>query len=220
MFVLKNVARRTGAALVVTDHLPLGNDDAWQKGNGAKSGNSGFVYRVTSSRQDMVSIDCGKARGAPKAKSYLGRIVSENYGNDSKGRVTTVNVFKREIVVPKETKETSAAMRLAAMLPGVYATGMDALRAGQIVKFDSVAADIGHGLKGNDVPGYAVNKDAALKMFEKEGLQALLNAGYLRTMHGCPFMAVHNPTNVVQAPMTMFGGITPPKQDSFPWQNV
>lgn len=221
MFVLKNVARRTGAALVVTDHLPLGNEDAWQKGNGAKSGNSGFVYRVTS-RQDMVSIDCGKARGAPKAKSYLGRIVSENYGNDSKGRVTTVNVFKREIGTPKETKETTAAMRLAAMLPGVYAVGMDALRAGQIVKFDSVAADIGHGLKGNDVPGYAINKDAALKMFDKDGLQALLNSGYVRTMYGCPFMAVYNPTTVQQAPMTMFGNITPPttKLESFPWHTA
>jgi len=218
MFVLKNVARRTGAALIVTDHLPLGNEDAWQKGNGAKSGNSGFVYRVTSSKQDLVSIDCGKARGAPKAKSYLGRIVSENYGTDSKGRTTTVNVFKRELVAPKATKETSAAMRLAAILPGVYATGMDALRAGQIVRFDSVAADIGHALKGSDVPSFAVNKDAALQMFEKEGLQALLNSGYLRTMHGCPFLAVFNPTSVVQQTMTIFGNIMPLKtQEVFPW---
>ena len=53
MFILKSVARRTGAALVVTDHLPLGNEDAWQKGNGAKSGNSGFVYRVTGARNDV-----------------------------------------------------------------------------------------------------------------------------------------------------------------------
>ena len=73
-------------AAIVTDHLPLGNEDAWQKGNGAKAGNSGFMYRVTMGRQDQISIDCGKARGAPKAKSYTGTIVSERYGADNKGR--------------------------------------------------------------------------------------------------------------------------------------
>ena len=119
MFILKSVARRTGAAMIVTDHLPLGNEDAFQKGNGAKSGNSGFVYRVTGARNDYVSIDCGKARGAPKARSYTGKIVSENYGKDVKGRTTTVNVFKRTSEVAKENKEQSAVMRLAAMLPGV-----------------------------------------------------------------------------------------------------
>src|SRR6185312_13066306 len=119
MFILKNVARRTAAALIVTDHLPLGNEDAWQKGNGAKSGNAGFVYRVTAGRQDQVSIDCGKARCAPKAKSYIGKVVSENYGKDSKGRTTTVNVFKRELIASPQEREQTAVMRLAAMLPGV-----------------------------------------------------------------------------------------------------
>src|SRR5208282_4163843 len=102
MFILKSVAKRTSAALLVTDHLPLGNEDAWQKGNGAKTGNSGFVYRVTGGRNDYVSVDCGKARGAPKAKSYAGKIVSENYGKDAKGRTTTVNVFKRVSEMIKE----------------------------------------------------------------------------------------------------------------------
>src|SRR6202000_847565 len=112
MFILKNVARRTGAAVIVTDHLPLGNEDAWQKGNGAKSGNSGFVYRVTAGRNEQVSHDCGKARRAPKAKSYTGRIVSENYGKDVKGRTTTVNVFKRTSDIIKENKEQSAVLKL------------------------------------------------------------------------------------------------------------
>lgn len=217
MFVLKNTARRTAAAMIVMDHLPLGNEDAWQKGNGAKSGNSGFVYRVTAGKQDMVSIDCGKARGAPKAKSYTGKIVSENYGLDVKGRTTTVNVFKREIGNTPQQRETSAVMKLAAMLPGVVARGMDALRAGSMVVFDSVAAEIGHGVKG-DMPNYAINKDAALKMFEKEGMTALLNAGYFRTMHGCPFLAVYAPTNGASVPLTIFGDITPPVREVFPWQ--
>ena len=108
MFILKMTARRTAAATIVTDHLPLGNEEAWQKGNGAKSGNSGFVYRVTAGRQDQVSIDCGKARGAPKAKSVIGRIVSENYGRDAKGRTTTVNVFKRDEVTTPQQKEIGA----------------------------------------------------------------------------------------------------------------
>ncbi len=130
MFVLKNVARRTGAAEIVTDHLPMGNEDAFQKGNGAKSGNSGFVYRVTAGRQDQVSIDCCKARGAPKAKSYIGRVVSENYGKDSKGRTTTVNVFKRDIVIGPQEREQSVVLRLAAMLPGATAAAWTPSAAG------------------------------------------------------------------------------------------
>lgn len=219
MFVLKNVARRTGAATLVTDHLPLGNEDAWQKGNGAKSGNSGFVYRVTAGKQDQVSIDCGKARGAPKAKSFLGRIVSENYGLDAKGRTTTVNVFKRDVNATPQQKESSAVLRLAAMLPGVVAVGMDALRAGSMVLFESVAAEVGHGVKGNDRPAYVINKDAALKMFDKDGMSALLNAGYFRTMHGSPFLAVYTPQTAVQQPLTVFGALALPttKLESFPW---
>lgn len=220
MFIVKNVARRTGAAAIVTDHLPLGNEDAWQKGNGAKSGNSGFVYRVTAGGQDMISIDCGKARGAPKAKSYTGKIVSENYGNDSKGRITTVNVFKRNAVGTPQQREQSAVLRLGAMLPGVTGGGMDALRAGQIVTFESVAAEVGHGVRG-ETPGYVVNKDAAHKMFEKDGFKALLDSGYFRTMFGCPFYGVFAPQGTTPQglvmPWTTFGAPTT-KLESFPWQ--
>ena len=218
MFVLKNVARRTGAAVIVTDHLPLGNEDAWQKGNGAKSGNSGFVYRVTAGKQDQVSIDCGKARGAPKAKSYTGKIVSENYGTDTKGRTTTVNVFKRDMAATPQQKEQSAVMRLAAMLPGVVGGGMDALRAGSMVTFESVAAEIGQAVRG-ETPGYVVNKDAAHKMFEKEAMTALLNSGYLRTMHGCPFYAGHAPVGAVRPELVMpFTFEVPVTSERMPWQ--
>lgn len=218
MFILKNVARRTEGALIVTDHLPLGNEEAWQKGNGAKSGNSGFVYRVTAGRQDRVSIDCGKARGAPKPKSYIGRVVSENYGKDVKGRTTTVNVFKRETAQTPEMTEQSAVMKLAAMLPGVVNTGMDALRAGAIVKFESVAADIGHAVKG-ETPGYVISKDAAKKMFG-EGLPGLLNSGHFRTLHGVPFIAVYAPVDRMQASLTIPWGINIPttKLGGLPWQ--
>ena len=218
MFILKNVARRTVAAMIVTDHLPLGNEEAWQKGNGAKSGNSGFVYRVTSNRQDQVSIDCGKARGAPKAKSYLGRIVSENYGKDTKGRTTTVNVFKRDLAESKTKTEQNAVLKLAAMLPGVAAAGMDALRSGLIVKFDSVATDIGHAVKG-EAPSYVISKDAALKMFGKDGMQTLLNSGHFRTMYSMPYMAVFEPVNGVRQELVMPFSFAVPtqKQEIFPW---
>jgi hypothetical protein len=215
MFILKNLARRTGAAVLVTDHLPLGNEDAWQKGNGAKTGNSGFVYRVTSGRNDFVSVDCGKARGAPKAKSYTGKIVSENYGKDAKGRTTTVNVFKRTSEVIKEVKEQSAVLKLAAMLPGVTAVGMDALRAGNIVKFDSVAAEIGHAVKG-EVPGYVVSKDAAKKMFE-DGLKGLIESGHFRPLYGYPFLTIYPPAGSVRQELTIPFAIDIPKE-SFPWQ--
>lgn len=215
MFILKSVARRTGAATIVTDHLPLGNEDAWQKGNGAKSGNAGFVYRVTGARNDYVSIDCGKARGAPKAKSYTGRIVSENYGKDVKGRTTTVNVFKRTSEIVKENKEQSAVLRLAALLPGVTAAGMNALRAGSIVRFESVAAEVGHAIKG-EVPGYVITKDAAKKMFE-DGLKNLLDSGHLRPLYGFPFYVVYPPSGSVRQELTIPFAIELPN-GGFPWQ--
>ncbi|MEL7086877.1 MAG: AAA family ATPase [Planctomycetota bacterium] len=218
MFILKSIARRTGAAEIVTDHLPLGNEEAWQKGNGAKSGNSGFMYRVTAGKKDMVSIDCGKARGAPKAKSYTGRIVSENYGTDSKGRTTTVNVFKRHVVEAPQQAEQNAVLRLAAMLPGVTGGDMPSLRGGNIVTFESVAADIGHAVKG-EVPAYVVTKDAALKMFEKAALEALLNSGYFRTIHGYPFFAVYAPTGHVRQELIMpWAIVTPATGGKMPWQ--
>jgi hypothetical protein len=217
MFILKNTARRTGVATIVTDHLPLGNEDAWQKGNGAKAGNSGFMYRVTAGKQDQVSIDCGKARGAPKAKSYTGTLVSERYGKDSKGRETTVNVFKREIIVPATQREQSHVLRLAAMLPGVTAGGMDALRAGNIVRFESVAADVGHGLHG-EPPGYVISRDAAQKMFEKDGLLSLQNSGHIRTMRGSPFLAVYAPSGSVRQELIVPWAIVPPVQARMPWQ--
>lgn len=218
MFVLKNVARRTGAAEIVTDHLPLGNEDAWQKGNGAKSGNSGFMYRVTAGKMDQISIDCGKARGAPKAKSYVGKVVSENYGTDSKGRITTVNVFKREHTVNREQQEQSAVLRLAAMLPGATAGGMDALRAGSIVQFQSVAADIGSSVYG-EPPDFVINRDAAQKMFEKDGLVVLINTGHLRTMRASPFLAVYSPTGAVRQELILPWAIVPPAiQARMPWE--
>jgi hypothetical protein len=45
MFILKKRRATYGSRQIVTDHLPIGNEDAWQKGNGAKSGNSGFLSR-------------------------------------------------------------------------------------------------------------------------------------------------------------------------------
>lgn len=218
MFVVKNVARRTGAAFVLTDHLPLGNEDAFQKGNGAKSGNAGFMYRVTAGKSDHVSIDCGKARGAPKAKSYAGKVVSESYGVDAKGRTTTVNVFKREIFVPKEVREQSATLRLGAMLPGAVTGGMDALRGGAIVPFESIAADVGHGVRG-EPPTHVITKDAAAKMFEKGDLQGLLNSGHFRTMYGLPFFAVYAPKTATPQGLHMPFTFDVPttKLESFPW---
>jgi hypothetical protein len=218
MFILKNVARRTGAAEIVTDHLPLGNEDAWQKGNGAKSGNSGFVYRVTAGKIGQVSIDCGKARGAPKAKSYVGKIVSENYGQDTKGRTTTVNVFKRSVALAPEQREQNAVLRLAAMLPGVTGGDMDAVRAGVMVPFDNVAAEIGDAIKG-ERPGYVINRDSAERLFEKEGLQVLQNSGHIRTVRGYPFLAVYAPTGAARAELIMPWAIAPPttKLENFPW---
>src|SRR5216684_2447963 len=107
-----------------------------------------------------------------------------------KCRTTTGNVLKRETAATPQQREQSAVLRLAAMLPGVIGGGMDALRGGAMVPFDNVANEVGAGVKG-ERPGYVVNKDAALKMFEKEGLIALLNSGHFRTMHGAPWLAVY-----------------------------
>jgi hypothetical protein len=216
MFTLKNVARRTAAAVIVTDHLPKGDDDAFSKGNTAKPGGSGFMYRVTKGRQDQVSIDCGKERGCPKPKSYLGRVVSENYGKDVKGRTTTVNVFKRDTAATPQERETSAVMRLAAMLPGVVASGMDALRGGHMVTFESVAHEIGQSVRGES-PGFVVNKDAAHKMFNGE-LKSLLDSGYFRTMHGAPFYAVFSPAGVQQQALVMPFAFAVPNVEKMPWQ--
>lgn len=220
IFVLKNIARRTGAAEIITDHLPKGNDDAFSKGNGAKEQGSGFVYRVTIGTQDRISIDCGKARGAPKAKSYIGKMLSESYGKDTKGRTTTVNVFKRDVVLPPEVREQSHVLRLAAMLPGAVLGGMDALRGGAIVPFESVAADVGSGIKGHEMPAYVISKDAAVKMFEKDGMQGLLNSGHFRTMYGSPFLAIYPPVGAGRQELIIPWTVLPPpaKLESYPWQ--
>ena len=214
MHALKSIAKRTEAALIVTDHLPLGNEDAWQKGNGAKIGNSGFAYRITANKQDLISIDCGKARGAPKAKNYFGRVVSENYGTDSKGRTTTVNVFKQEHMPTKQEREMSAALKLAGMLPGTTAEGMDALRRGDVVKFESVS-ELGSYVIGSEAPHYVINKDSASKKFDKDGLKSLIDSGYLRTMRGCPWLAVYTPVNVQSQEFTMPWMFKKP--EGFPW---
>jgi hypothetical protein len=159
-------------------------------------------------------VDCGKARGAPKAKSYTGRIVSENYGKDVKGRTTTVNVFKRTTQETKEVKEQSAVLKLAALLPGATAAGMDALRAGNIVRFESVAAEVGHAVKG-EAPGYVISKDAAKKLFE-DGLKSLLDSGHLRALYGFPFLTVFPPSGSVRQELTIPFAIELPS-GGFPW---
>jgi hypothetical protein len=195
MFILKLVAQRTLTAVIVTDHLPLGSADAWQKGNGAKSGGSAFVYRVTTDGNGSTSIDCGKTRGTPAIKSFTGKMVSEHYGIDRKGRPTTVNVFRRELVHRVEQKEVAATLKLAAMLPGATAVGMDALRAGSIVKFASVSGELGGKVADGEIPGYAVNKEAASEMFGDDGMKALTNSGHLRIMRGAPFFAIYAPSD-------------------------
>jgi AAA domain/Bifunctional DNA primase/polymerase, N-terminal len=207
MHMLKQIAVKTNTALIILDHLPLGKADAWQKGNGAKSQNSGFVYRITlSDDSDEISIDCGKARGAPKAISYTGHVVSENYGTDRKGRISTINVFKREFRQGTQQSEVTAVMQLAAMLPGAMARGMDALRGGAIVLFDGIDAELGSSVVGGEMPKYAINKASAFNMFQKNGMNALLNSGYLRPMRGVPYYAIYPPTGI---PTGQIGG--------FPW---
>ena len=183
------------------------------RGNGAKSGNAGFMYRVTGGKKDQVSIDCGKARGAPKAKSVIGRVVSENYGQDSKGRATTVNVFKREAFVSEAEEEQSATLKLAALIPGAVAQGMDAIRAGHMVKFEKVSAELGHKIHG-EAPGFVISREGAAKMFSKEQVQTLLNSGHFRTIAGCPFLAVFAPAGAIALVVTTPWNM----QEKMPWQ--
>jgi len=218
MFVIKSVARRTGAAEIVTDHLPLGNEDAWQKGNGAKSGNAGFMYRVTAGKHDEISIDCGKARGAPKAKSYVGKVVSENYGTDKKGRHTTVNVFKRDPgqQSPAE-REQSAVMQFAALLPGVTKGDMDTMRAGNIVAFEDVAVILGDRVGKNEPPTHVCTPATIEKIFGPHGVKDLQNSGHARTVHGYVFL--YAPKHMQPAALVMPWTIQTPqrKLESFPW---
>ena len=216
MFTLKQVTAKTKAAVLVTDHLPLGNEDAWQKGNGAKSGNSGFMYRITAGKGgDLISIDCGKARGAPKAKSYTGKLYSENYGTDRKGRTTTVNVFRREQSAVQRTQ--SVELRLGAMLPGAQ-QGMDALRMGSIVTFESVAADIGQFIKGA-APPYVMTLNAA-KLAFGDDFRTLTESGYISTISRTSFLAVYPPKGAGPQSTTINWTIQTPttKLESFPWQ--
>ena len=211
MFTLKQVAAKTRAALLIPDHLPKGDDDAYTKGNGAKAGNSGFVYRVTAGKIDSVSIDCGKARGAPKAKSYTGRIVSENYGNDSKGRTTTVNVFKREVAPTQVEREQSAVMRFAALLPGLTKGDMDTVRAGNVVAFEDVAPALGGRVGKNEPPSHVCTPATAEKVFGLDGIRALTASGHARTVHGYIFL--YAPKTAQPAPMVLPFAIRTP----LPW---
>lgn len=211
MFVLKQIAAKTRAATLVTDHLPLGNEDAWQKGNGAKSGNAGFMYRVTAGKMDLISIDCGKARGAPKAKSYTGKVVSENYGNDSKGRITTVNVFRREAA--PAVRAQSAELRLGAMLPGAQ-HGVDALRMGSVVTFESVAAEIGQFIKGSPPP-YVMSLNAA-KLAFGDDLKTLTESGYVSTISRTSYLAVYAPKGARPQSTIISWDIKPPIR--MPWE--
>jgi len=78
-----------------------------------------------------------------------------------------------------------------------------------------VAGELGNGVRG-DMPGFAMNKDAAERMFEHD-LKTLQNSGYIRTLVGHPFLAVHSPAGVQAAPLILpFAGFTAPKE-SFPW---
>ena len=106
-------------------------------------------------------------------------------------------------------------LRLAAILPGVTTAGMDALRAGSIVKFESVAIEVGHAVKG-EVPSYVVTKDAAKKMFE-EGLKNLMDSGHLRSLYGFPFYVIFPPSGSVRQELTIPYTIELPK-GGFPWQ--
>jgi len=214
MFILKQVAKRTAAAVVVTDHLPMGNEDAWFKGNGAKAGNSGFMYRVTAGKQDTVSIDCGKARGAPKARSFTGRIVSENYGRDSKGRTTTVNTFKRDEQKAVVTAQT-AEMRLAAVLPGVVAGNMDAVRSGLVVRFADVADAVGMLVGRLEPPTHICSPAAAEKIFGNDGVRHLTASGHARTVRGYVFL--YAPKQVAAQPLVMNWEIKLP--EGSPWQS-
>lgn len=199
MFTLKQIAQKTQAAVIITDHLPLGNEDAWHKGNGAKHGNAGFMYRVTTGKKDQISIDCGKARGAPKARSYIGKVASEIYGKDQKGRDTTVNVFRRELIIPEAAREQTAEMKLAAMLPAAQ-RGMDALHNGFFVHSESVAAELG-GMYKNDMPPYTVTVAGAEKNFGSD-LAYLLKTGLVFKLKNMYF-GVRLPTGLASQSITL-----------------
>jgi hypothetical protein len=103
------------------------------------------------------------------------------------------------------------------MLPGAVAEGMDALRAGQIVRFESVS-ELGSKLADDEVPGHVVNRDAASRIFSKDGLKGLIDSGYLRTMRGTPYFAVYSPINgYVKHALVMPWAIELPKQGNGPW---
>jgi hypothetical protein len=122
------------------------------------------------------------------------------------------------MVATAEQREQSNVMRLAAMLPGATAGGMDALRGGSIVPFSSVAADIGNSIHG-EAPGFVISRDAAQKMFEKAGVLALLNSGHFRTMRGSPFLAVFAPVGAVRQELIVPWAIVPPAaQTRMPWE--
>lgn len=217
MHSLKQIAQRSNVAVIVPDHLPLGNEDAWQKGNGAKSGNAGFVYRVTV-QGNNVSIDCGKARGAPKARSYTGRIASHFFDKDEKGRDTTVNVFEREIMTP-EKREQSTALKLAALLPGAQ-EGMGALQGGALVKFDSVAAETSEYLMRQDrvnPPDYIATVDGARALFGPD-LQLLIDRALAFKMKP-PYIGVRTPIGMSKASISLagFGSIAAPA-NKMPWE--
>ena len=125
-------------------------------------------------------------------------------------------MFKRTSEVIKENKEQSAVLRLAAILPGVPLPAWTRCAAGSIVKFDSVAAEIGHAIKG-EVPSYVVTKDAAKKMFE-DGLKNLMDSGHLRGLYGFPFYVIYPPSGSVRQELTMPFAIEIPRE-SFPWQS-
>ena len=92
---------------------------------------------------------------------------------------------------------------------------MDALRAGFIVKFDSVAAELGHIVKG-EAPGYVISKDAAKKIFE-DGMKGLLESGHFRHLYGYPFLAIFPPNGGVRQELTIPFAINLPN-GGFPWQ--
>ena len=222
MFILKNIGKRTGAAILITDHLPLTGEDALQKGNGAKSGNSGFMYRVTAGKNNAVSIDCGKARGAPKAQSYAGEIMSENYGTDSKGRATTVNRFKR---TANRTDGDKSAPRLeqelAAYLAGAVMRGYDAMINGQIVPWDTVAAELGRHVKSGMLPEYASTQDTMYKLFGDHGVRELTRKDFLIRL-GPSHFGIRNPASVrtVQTPNILNGSTSfspPANKAPAPW---
>lgn len=218
MFTLKQIVQKTGAAMIIPDHLPLGNEDAWQKGNGAKSGNAGFVYRVTVGKRDLISLDCGKVRGAPKARSYTGRVSSEIYGKDKKGRDRTVNIFRRVTEEAPEQKQQTAVMRLAGWLPGAQ-RGLGALQAGHLVMFESVAGELGDCIprhERNAAPDYVITIDGARTLFG-EDLQVLLDKALAFKMKH-PYIGVRTPLGFTQQSVSLAGFDLNSAVHKMPWE--